>query len=351
MRFSRFSGSKAGRRILAALFASGIGMTALASSDDRPYTMDFARGLGIIDFARFVAILPVSFNLQASHTEHLTSWPGRKFRFLAYNTWGLPQPFLTHPSRFASLAATIPHLDADVIAFGETFTSYADVLEILDDYPYIAHGPVQDGKAAFWEIDSGLTIISKWPILSTKTVTYSRCSGTDCWASKGALLVRIKIPEIGEVDIATTHLNAGTSAKKDSVRKSQVDELVSLLRTEIGDENLGKRPLIIGGDFNFLPDSANRALLMMGIEGLRDTYADYVADNLDRLSSVAKNGYTYDPARNDNASKMNSSKRIDFIFSKYPNHQRMGTLKSSIALDYEVLGQYLSDHFGVMTDF
>ena len=87
-------------------------------------------------------------------------------------------------------------------------------------------------------------------VVDTRRHRFASCSGwfdrsSDCWATKGALMTRLRFENGAEIDVYTTHLDAGESPSAMEVRESQLAELIAL----IARESPG-RAVIVAGDFN-----------------------------------------------------------------------------------------------------
>jgi len=104
-------------------------------------------------------------------------------------------------------------------------------------------------------MDSGLYILSDWPILGKTSQPFYRyeCAGFDCGANKGTLAVGIQIPGMpGYLQMYTVHMNAGGEATGVSddrsliAHKLQLDHISETVNAGVNTE----QPLIFGGDFN-----------------------------------------------------------------------------------------------------
>ena len=87
-------------------------------------------------------------------------------------------------------------------------------------------------------------------VVETSRHRYKDCSGwfdrsSDCWATKGVLMVRLRFENGAEIDVYTTHLDAGQSGSAMKVREDQLSELI-----EIIDRESPGRAVIVAGDFN-----------------------------------------------------------------------------------------------------
>jgi endonuclease/exonuclease/phosphatase family metal-dependent hydrolase len=102
--------------------------------------------------------------------------------------------------------------------------------------------PYGDGVSTWAERPIVLRAVTREP--------YSRCNGWfgengDCWARKGFLHVRLRLPSGAEVDVYNTHLEAGPSESSVATRRSQLEELAA------GIERLSPdRAVVVAGDFN-----------------------------------------------------------------------------------------------------
>lgn len=99
---------------------------------------------------------------------------------------------------------------------------------------------------------SGVTTWAEKPIEITEVTRepYSECNGWfgengDCWARKGFLHTRLRVPGGGEVDIYNTHMEAGPSESSVRTRRTHFEDMAA------GMERLSEgRAVIASGDFN-----------------------------------------------------------------------------------------------------
>lgn len=99
---------------------------------------------------------------------------------------------------------------------------------------------------------SGLMLLwnpKKWEKVSVDTMSFSKCSGVDCFANKGILVVKLyHLKKKKHVYFIVTHLNANQE-KKNSVYKTQINQ-IKLIDKYIK-ENIGENEnVVIMGDFN-----------------------------------------------------------------------------------------------------
>jgi endonuclease/exonuclease/phosphatase family metal-dependent hydrolase len=87
-------------------------------------------------------------------------------------------------------------------------------------------------------------------VVDTERRRFDDCSGWvdrsyDCWATKGVLLLRLRLENGAEIDVYNLHLDAGQSSSAMKVREDQLAEVIAF----IGRESAG-RAVIVAGDFN-----------------------------------------------------------------------------------------------------
>ena len=105
---------------------------------------------------------------------------------------------------------------------------------------------------------------------------YDDCHGWvgangDCWARKGFLRVRLRLPAGGVVDVYNTHLEAGETTPSIDARSAQLDQLAEAI-----EQLSAGRPVIVAGDFNLATiRTADRSLKSRFARrlGLHDTGA------------------------------------------------------------------------------
>lgn len=99
---------------------------------------------------------------------------------------------------------------------------------------------------------SGLYILSDYPVLDVRAMTFGDCAGLDCLANKGVLMARIQTPFSPEpVEVFTTHLNARKASKAPIERAHLAHQLqMTALKAFLAKTLRPGAPLIYGGDFN-----------------------------------------------------------------------------------------------------
>jgi len=201
---------------------------------------------------------------------------------MTYNVHGLPFPIARSRgpelaeigARFADLrrAGKQPH----VVVLQEAFTADAKAIARLGGYRFVAAGPDEGAAAdparpsispAFdrassvlkgegvgkWE-DSGLMVLSDYPILKTKRMAFPQdaCAGYDCLAAKGAMLAWIAVPGFSlPVVIGDTHLSSrgATGVSVERANEAYAWQ-ISAVRRFVRDNVTPATSIVFGGDFN-----------------------------------------------------------------------------------------------------
>lgn len=180
-------------------------------------------------------------------------------RIASYNIKGLPIPIqLNHTARYKKIVAEIRTLTnqgrgPDVLLIQEAFSLTTRYLynHLQDIYPYRVRGA---GNRLRW--NSGLEILSRFPITDSWIITFGTCDSFDCLARKGVLHARISFPS-GEIDLYNTHMQADNLGRPDSisgrVREKQTETMIKFVNNTRNEA----LPFFMGGDFNTRPDAPN----------------------------------------------------------------------------------------------
>lgn len=171
----------------------------------------------------------------------------KPFRVLMYNVWNLPS-YLTDGNSRARAAKIAPLLSAgryDVIVLNEAFLNKDELVsQLAESHPH----RVRLGRQWYTAFDSGLLLLSRYPILRSAAEHYAMRRGVDFWAAKGVVFASIKTPS-GIVNVYGTHMQAGAAPSHQAARMSQSAQLAAfVLRTAergcpiiaCGDMNMGR---------------------------------------------------------------------------------------------------------------
>jgi endonuclease/exonuclease/phosphatase family metal-dependent hydrolase len=218
----------------------------------------------------------------------------------------------------------------DVVLLQESFGSRTLELQQAAGYPFVAQGP-----SDFKIISSGLYVLSQYPINSAQTLLYDdlTCGTWDCFASKGAMAVRLQLPDVPFlVTIANTHAQSGDDWN--APRSNQLQEFANFVMSLVN-PNIG---VIVGGDFNTAPRFPS--------------YHKFV--DATKFSSVGETCL----APSNGCNLLNATNRDNLLFKSddqffYQSGKQVTIRPISVDRNFAtpVKGRMLSDHLGYETVF
>lgn len=133
----------------------------------------------------------------------------------------------------------------DVIMFQEAFDSKRNdmLLELANEYPYQTHIP----NAPSWNVfDSGIVIVSRYPITDVVDYIYPACTGTDCGGEKGVIYAEI-VKNGKAYHVTNTHTASFDTAEARALRQEQFQQIRALVDAQ----NIpATEPVMMGGDLN-----------------------------------------------------------------------------------------------------
>ena len=210
---------------------------------------------------------------------------------MTYNVEGLPFPArIGRGSSLEQIGLRLRELRAageqpHVVMLQEAFSDDAKRIGVDSGYRYIVRGPsakmaatgaISDetrkldaansmfkGEGIGKFLDSGLVILSDYPVVSVRRVVYPACAGFDCMANKGAVMAFLAIPGVPTpVAVVDTHLNSRAASRVDADRSLMAyRQQVGTLGKFLSDNLSPKTPLIVAGDFNVGKDAGRVAYL------------------------------------------------------------------------------------------
>ena len=272
-------------------------------------------------------------------------------------TWNLWYEFGPWESRQLAIRRVIEREDPDVICLQEVFCtrtststySFADRLanelghhSVTSDGPWF---PRRESTVAGEETAMGNAIISRWPIESHGQIALP---GKDDDAGyRKAVHARIATPW-GSWPIVSTHLNHRFD--ESAVRLRQVDALADLI-VELRGDSATDLPVVVGGDFNAVPDSDE----IRRLTGRTTTrHANLVLSDVWEQCGDGT-GQTW---RSDNRYQSDANwpnRRLDYVFVSWPRpkpmgHPRRAWLTGVEPEDVDGLSVQPSDHAAVVVD-
>lgn len=272
-------------------------------------------------------------------------------------TWNLWYEFGPWESRQLAIRRVIEREDPDVICLQEVFCtrtststySFADRLanelghhSVTSDGPWF---PRRESTVAGEETAMGNAIISRWPIESHGQIALP---GKDDDAGyRKAVHARIATPW-GSWPIVSTHLNHRFD--ESAVRLRQVDALADLI-VELRGDSATDLPVVVGGDFNAVPDSDE----IRRLTGRTTTrHANLVLSDVWEQCGDGT-GQTW---RSDNRYQSDANwpnRRLDYVFVSWPRpkpmgHPRRAWLTGVEPEDVDGSSVQPSDHAAVVVD-
>jgi endonuclease/exonuclease/phosphatase family metal-dependent hydrolase len=258
----------------------------------------------------------------------------RNLKILSWNIYMLPKIVVQRNKRIRAHAIVeeLKKSDFDIIVFQEAFLPAArEIIKagLGNLYPF-QFGPA-NSEGFTLKTNSGVWIISKVPLKLLKTTQFKNCTGNDCWARKGAMLLE-GVWGDKAFQILGTHLQADGF---DKIREKQMDQIYNELLAENKKEGV---PQIICGDMNTEREMNEHYCKMLDcldaqdgeISGIEKCSYDGVNNNIAQSFGIKKKtNFDYILVRN-NGSKMRSTNRSVSILKKGK--------------------KFLSDHYGVVCE-
>ncbi|RIK96278.1 MAG: hypothetical protein DCC71_22540 [Proteobacteria bacterium] len=236
---------------------------------------------------------------------------GSSLRMLTYNVQALPSTFHVGTVEWVhqEIANEILKAGYDVVALNEVFDEdirAVYVSRLSGEFPYYVSK--LSGDDTIVNEDSGLMLFSRWPLESlpsekyvtghwspqppnnpiypgfpvecegnvcskTAALEFEACAGDDCYAEKGAGLVRVRNPETNQVtNVVFTHLQASyvpltqpDAEEAFAVRYQQLQALREMIEETLNDgadglRHFDREPVFVMGDLNLDGDLADHDL-------------------------------------------------------------------------------------------
>jgi endonuclease/exonuclease/phosphatase family metal-dependent hydrolase len=255
-----------------------------------------------------------------------------KLKILSWNIYMLPgiSLFNGNTKRAILIAEKLHNTDYQIIVFQEAFSSVCRGIlskALKDTYPY-QYGPVNKNHPPF-KTNSGLWVVSKFPLEELDEIRYNVSKGYDKIARKGAAIFQGQFNGT-EFQLITTHLQADATSE---IRERQCNEIMDKLLNKYYQPNI---PQIICGDFNIEMDNKKDYPVML--QTLDATNGEITGDRT-----------TYDEVFNTLGRKSEGKRKtIDYVLIR--NEQWIKEIKRCVNTFYEESSRYighLSDHYAM----
>ncbi|CAJ1950027.1 unnamed protein product [Cylindrotheca closterium] len=182
---------------------------------------------------------------------------------ISQNVWFILTASVPAMDRIPDYIAEFRSGTYDILCLQEvwsgTQTTYPDLLfeGLKEVYPYNVSTEPRPLTGLNLGLDSGLMILSKYPIESFAFHQYGNSSGIDAFSGKGAMTAHIKVPDddgsTRDLIVSNTHLNAGgpLEIRLNQARemRNSIDRFLKNLEETEG-LDIDKVPVFGLGDFN-----------------------------------------------------------------------------------------------------
>jgi endonuclease/exonuclease/phosphatase family metal-dependent hydrolase len=249
-------------------------------------------------------------------------------------TWNIWHHFGPWQERQVAIEQVIGHENPDVLFLQEVHTTERQAENLAAKLGY--HVAVTTSP---WSM--GNAILSKWPIVRFGQQQLPDAASEP--AHRRALFAVLDTPW-GEWPVIGTHLDHRFD--ESHVRQLQVDAISDLVLT-LRNDPTADLPVLIGGDFNAVPDSdeIRRLTGRSTVKNRNVVFAD-----MWELKGGGE-GHTWDD-RNEYLALANwPNRRLDYLFVTWPRPKPMGNpIRVWLAGVEPVGGVQASDHFAVVAD-
>ena len=257
-------------------------------------------------------------------------------------TWNLGHRFGDYERRLAAIVATLRAERPDVVCLQEVWAAEggADQVDLLASAlsMFAARTP-----SIFWRgFSFGNAVLSRWPVLTSETVGLADANGDA--TPRSMLFATIDSPT-HPLTVVSTHFEHRFD--RSATRVAQSKQLCAHIVERRSNPELSF-PVIVGGDFNALPDSDEMRLLTGRTappeRGLVLTDAwDVVGD--------ATPGYTWCRTNPHLVDATWPNRRLDYIMVSWPRPKGVGVpIHTRLIGNVAVNAIMPSDHYGVLTE-
>lgn len=238
----------------------------------------------------------------------------------------------------AEIITQIRALSPDVVGLCEVFDDdeRGQIREALaDTYPHYQEGPDEDDL----ESDGGLLLLSKHPLIAASSMIYRDCDGSDCYANKGMIHIRVRPASFPEpVDVFFTHAQDISTSEGVDTLYAQLDRMSSFIQQH----GSLTAPRIIMGDLNIPGESAQHyAQLLNRLKQPRDCWTLAGNSPASGFTCVLDNNF-YEDADD----RPEVDQRLDYVLTT-AGMRFVPILKNIQVLKIKRNGRFISDHFGL----
>ena len=261
-------------------------------------------------------------------------------RIMTWNVWWTFGPW---QERQQAIRSVLAQQNADVLFLQETIPGEDQAGNIAKFLGFHSKESTssEPGEAKRRSQVMCNAIVSRWPIVASSSVLLPSAPGRP--RVRTALICHLDTPW-GIWPVATTHLDHSFDGS--SVRLAQVDALADMVHDELKVVDSGL-PVIVGGDFNAVPDS-DEIRRLTGRTAVK--HSNLVFADMWELRGDG-HGRTWDAANPYLKDANWPNRRIDYLFVTWPRRKPAGhPIRIWLAGHEAVDGVVASDHYAVVAD-
>jgi endonuclease/exonuclease/phosphatase family metal-dependent hydrolase len=256
---------------------------------------------------------------------------------LAVVSWNIWWRYGPWQAREPVLLSALEAEDPDIVCLQEVWEDDAEDQATRFGKALGLHA-VYGSASARLGVGFGNAVLSRWPIVASRSISLPDSPGEQDSGSRGALMAEIDGPR-GRFSVVSTHLCWRLHESR--WRQRQVERLCQF----VAGHSLPDFPPLVCGDFN-APPTSDEIRMMTGeaavpVDGLFFHDAWIVAGD-------GGPGYTWDQSNSFAGGALEPNRRIDYIFAGDPRPNGAGHVTECRILGTQPTGGvFPSDHFGV----
>ncbi len=256
-------------------------------------------------------------------------------------TWNLWWRFGPWEVRQPAIATELLAVDADLLLLQEVWAK--DDIDQAEDLGaalgfFVARSHRSDGTRH----EFGNAILSRWPVAQTETLILPGPDGNP--GHRSAVAARLQAPG-GDRWAVTTHLDWRYDGSR--TRQMQLEQVVGWIVDLVGDVSSLAYPIVLGGDFNAVPESDE----IRRLTGLSIPYVDGLVFT-DAWAAVGDGpGHTWTRENAHSPDAQWPRRRLDYVFSSWPRPKPTGNPREAWLGGIEAHdGVVPSDHAAVIVE-
>lgn len=232
-------------------------------------------------------------------------------RIITWNLWWRFGPWV---ERQPAIATELEQVDADLVLLQEVWADGDDDQAELLATPlgyHVARSHRADGRRH----EFGNAILSRWPIAHHETLILPGPDGAP--GHRSAIAAHVESPN-GPVWVVCTHLDWRYDGSQ--TRQNQLQAVMDWLHALVGDIEDLDYPVVIGGDFNAVPESDE----VRRLTGLAPSYLPGVVFT-DAWAAVGDGpGHTWTRENPHSADAQWPRRRLDYVMTSWPRPKPTG---------------------------